>query len=126
MKPFNLEEAKAGKPVCTRDGRKVKILTYDRKGSCYPIVALVEDSKGNEDAYGYTLRGEYIEGQEDKSDLMMVGEKKEGWVNIYKCDLSTYNAIALTSNYIYNTKEAAEAGTNTDERYIATIKIEWE
>ena len=25
LKPFNLEAAKAGKPVCTRDGRKVRV-----------------------------------------------------------------------------------------------------
>ena len=25
FKPFNLEQAKAGKPVCTRDGRKARI-----------------------------------------------------------------------------------------------------
>lgn len=29
MKPFNLEEARAGKAVCTRDGRDVTILKFD-------------------------------------------------------------------------------------------------
>lgn len=29
MKPFDIELAKQGKPVCTRDGRPVKILCYD-------------------------------------------------------------------------------------------------
>jgi hypothetical protein len=28
MKEFNLEEAKEGKPVCTRDGRDVTIIGY--------------------------------------------------------------------------------------------------
>lgn len=28
MKPFNLEQALAGKPVCTRNGSKVEQLTY--------------------------------------------------------------------------------------------------
>ena len=31
FKPFNLEQAKAGKPVCTRDGRKARIGEEDRK-----------------------------------------------------------------------------------------------
>ena len=30
MKPFDLEAAKAGKPVCTRDGRKARINCFDR------------------------------------------------------------------------------------------------
>ena len=29
MKPFNLEEAKAGKPICTRDGRRVEIISFE-------------------------------------------------------------------------------------------------
>lgn len=30
LRPFDLEAAKAGKPVCTRDGRKVRIICFDR------------------------------------------------------------------------------------------------
>lgn len=41
MKPFNLEEAKAGKPVCTRDGYDARILCFDAKNPYYPVVALV-------------------------------------------------------------------------------------
>lgn len=41
MKPFNLEEAKQGKPVCTRDGCKARILCFDKISICStPIVAL--------------------------------------------------------------------------------------
>lgn len=42
LKEFNIKAAKAGKPVCTRDGRKVRILCYDLKGAKYPIVAAIE------------------------------------------------------------------------------------
>ena len=31
MKEFNLEQAKAGKPVCRRDGKKARIICYDAK-----------------------------------------------------------------------------------------------
>jgi hypothetical protein len=41
MKEFNLEEAKSGKPVCTRDGNKARILCFDAKGE-FPIYALIE------------------------------------------------------------------------------------
>lgn len=43
LKEFNLEAAKAGKPIYTRDGRKARILCYDLKGvEEYPIVAAIE------------------------------------------------------------------------------------
>lgn len=52
MKPFDLEAAKAGKPVCTRDGIKARIICFDViNKSNYPIIALLED-KGCEDNRG--------------------------------------------------------------------------
>lgn len=42
LKPFDLEAAKAGKPVCTRDGRKARIICFDAKCN-KPIVALIYD-----------------------------------------------------------------------------------
>ena len=48
LKEFDLEAAKDGKPVCTRDGRKARIICFDRKfyhdGYNYPIVAMVNDN----------------------------------------------------------------------------------
>ena len=41
MKPFDLELAKKGHPVCTRDGRDARIICYDAKTGEYPIIALV-------------------------------------------------------------------------------------
>lgn len=48
LKPFDLEAAKAGKPVCTRDGRKARIVCYDRKSENYPILALVENNSNEQ------------------------------------------------------------------------------
>ena len=42
LRPFDLEAAKAGKPVCTRDGRKARIICFDAKCN-KPIVALIYD-----------------------------------------------------------------------------------
>lgn len=46
---FSFELAKAGKPVCTRDGRKARIICFDAR--LYyreqPIIALVEDARNN-------------------------------------------------------------------------------
>lgn len=41
MKPFDLEAAKAGKPVVTRCGFSARILCFDRKSTSFPIIALV-------------------------------------------------------------------------------------
>ena len=41
MKPFNLEAAKKGAPVCTREGKPVRILCFDRIGDTYPIIGLI-------------------------------------------------------------------------------------
>ena len=57
LKPFDLEKSKAGKPVCTRDGRKARIICFDSKNDPQrPIVALVEHND-NELLYEYTIEG---------------------------------------------------------------------
>lgn len=122
-KPFNLEEAKAGKPVCTRDGRKARIICFDKKGG-YPLVVLIEDD-GGEWIENYEVDGlNDPNGKEDNLDLMMLPERKEGWVNIYKGD---DRRVAIVSN-AYSTKE--KALSKIDEvlgaTYITTNKIEWE
>lgn len=123
LKPFDLEAAKAGKPVCTRDGRKVRIISFDRHGEDCPIIALVVDSKNAEceEVIDYTLDGICNENiiNHNKYDLMMLTRKKEGWVNIYKDFEDTVCCVYPTE------KEALEDG-ETEKDYITTIKIEWE
>jgi hypothetical protein len=58
MKEFDLELAKAGHPVCTRDGKPVRIVCFDAKGD-YPIVGLeyntdLEDNIDEELPRNYT------------------------------------------------------------------------
>ena len=119
LKPFDLQKAKAGKPVCTRDGRKARIICFDRrlfyKNVSYPILALVERSDGEDDVCGYNEKGKVLieDGAEYKDDLMMLPEKKEGWVNVYK-------------ERIYSTKEEAIEATYDGVTYIDTVKISWE
>lgn len=128
LKPFNLEAAKAGKPVCTRDGRKARIISFDRHGEDCPIIALVVDSKNAEceEVIDYTLDGICNENiiNHNKYDLMMLPQKKEGWVNIYKSDNNKYSAL-LGSAYVYKTKVEAELNFDKDNG-LAIVKIEWE
>ena len=121
LKPFDIQKAREGKPVCTREGRKARIICFDYNGETgdYPIVALVHHNKGNkcyETVLKYTSDGlfnKYGDCQHN-DDLMMLPEKKEGWVNVY----------AL--NTCYSSKEEAEANIDQDYEYVRTVKIEWE
>lgn len=121
LKPFDLEAAKAGKPVCTRDGRKARIICFDKK-AVRPIVVLVEGVNGTEVAISYRLDGRRGDNcLEASDDLMMLPEKKEGWINIYK-------GGKLDADYLYPSK--ADAVENIfqpmEDNYIDTIKLTWE
>lgn len=118
LKPFNLEQAKAGKPVCTRDGRKARIICFDRN-DLYPIVALIECKDGKEIIGAYSNEGQTKIYEIKGKDLMMLSIKHEGWVNIFRI-----NGKILTSTHVFDTEEEAH-GNAIDHRYISTVKIEW-
>lgn len=117
LKPFDLEAAKHGKPVCIRDGRKVRIICFDAKCD-KPIIALMYDCN-EEFILKFLENGRAFADKIDKYDLMMLPEKKEGWVNIYK---DFEDRICC----IYKTKEEALEKKETEDDYITTVKIEWE
>ena len=119
MKPFNLEAAKSGKPVCTRDGRKARIICFDYKGDygVYPILALISTTNQcgvpDEIIAKYTEDGKYARyiSTENNEDLMMVSEKREGWTLLQK------------NGCTFDSKEIAEKNC-TDDYFVA--KVEWE
>lgn len=77
LEKFNLEEAKAGKQVYTRDGHKVRIICYDMKGP-RPIGALVKHESDLELFYSYSNEGRFYsetEGLESTQDLMMEADE---------------------------------------------------
>lgn len=67
MKNFDLAAAKAGAPVCTRDGRSARIICTDCRG-VDSVLALV-DYGASESLKGYRPTGNY--GDPDYFDLMM-------------------------------------------------------
>lgn len=119
MKPFDLEAAKAGKPVCTRDGRKARILCYDLKGAKYPIVAAIEtqdyiaESISAYDKNGRFVHDKFVHDKENNNDLMMLPQKKEGWIIIHK-------------EAIYDKETAEKIARETTANVIRIQKIEWE
>lgn len=85
LKEFDLEAAKAGKPVCTRNGRKARIICFDFRDAdeiCCIIAAV--DYEEAEKIHYYDLYGKYRGGDSSEYDLMMLPEKKEGWFNDYE------------------------------------------
>lgn len=119
MKPFNLKEAKAGKPVCTRDGRKARILCTDLAKTVYPISAAVTCDDGREDIFRYKACGSHYLSGTSSVDLFMATEKHEGWVNIYRIfDGTLYVGNIHASDAI--------AKTRAEPACVATVKIEWE
>lgn len=112
LKPFDLEAAKANKPVCTRSGKKVRIVCFDKVGA-YPVIALVQE-KGIETCHFYSSDGKSADCG-NGYDLMMLCEKKKGYVNIY-------------SNIIHDTLENADKVRKriNNSNYLYTLEVEWE
>lgn len=75
MKPFDIELAKAGHPVQTRNGKPVRIICFDRMYKNYPIIALVEVDD-TEQSYYYTNEGKLVAGANNDLDLFMATIKK--------------------------------------------------
>ena len=112
LKEFDLEAAKSGKPVCTRDGAKARIICFDAKSDT-PIIALITTDDGTEITFDYLSDGTFFNSENPDNDLMMLPEKKEGWVNVYK-------------ERIYSTKEEAIEATYDGVTYVDTVKVCWE
>ena len=113
LKPFDIQKAREGKPVCTRDGRKARVLCYDfKQNEEYPILVAVEDKDGKERAMLYSNGGISEIYKSRNYELAMLLKKKERWVNVYK-------------DSVYDTKEEALAGKSEIRGYIDTIKISW-
>ena len=126
LKPFDIQKAREGKPVCTRDGRKARILCYDfKQNEEYPILVAVENKDGKECALLYSNDGISEMYKSSNNELAMLPEKKEGWVNVYRdCD----GANITKDDNIYSSKEAAMASAQVIDRdnYVATTIINWE
>lgn len=124
MKPFDIELAKAGHPVCTRDGKPARIICFDRRSvnGC-SIVALIDEGV-YENFLSYNLQGRFFEGaRKDENDLFMDSKKKEGWVNVF---INSCSGLKNTDR-IYSTKaEALKFIDTKSPHYIDTVKIEWE
>lgn len=134
LKPFDLEAAKQGKPVCTRDGRKARIICFDRFccDEISTIVACVLSKDGkDENVIIYSSDGFMADKQHPYADdLMMLPEKKKGWINIYNADTTFYyvdgRVFETKDEAVKEAKEEVEKEQREKNEYIDTIRVEWE
>ena len=119
MKPFDLEAAKAGAKVMTKEGQPVRLICFDANSAeDAPIIGLARYSDGPEEyVVHYDSSGRH-EGS-SCSHLCMAPVKREGWINIYKSEAG-YDCISR----IHATKGEAECGRGA--AFVATAKVEWE
>lgn len=81
MKPFNLEEALAGKPVVTSEGLLVtQIVHFENTNHEYPVFGVVDNQ-----ITSWTIQGQFNKTYDNHlKDLFMLSEKKSIWVNVYE------------------------------------------
>lgn len=121
MKAFDIEAAKKGARVVTRDGRPARIVCFDRKFPDFPILAIIGE---NEDCFfDYTTDGKLYKEEENESDLFLTTTHHEGWTNVYRFDDGKVGAMLVKP-----TEEEAKAIISKDKglTYLATVKINWE
>lgn len=125
MKPFDLELAKQGNPVCNRERKDVRIICFDRKAhadNLYSIIALHPRKDGSEDIYVHADDGKINTTGNSPYDLFMKTRKMKGWVNVYGF-VGTGNRVLSA---IYGSEEEAKENVDGNAVYITTTCIEWE
>lgn len=109
MKCFDIEKAKDGATVCTREGKEVRILCYDMKYLDKDmLVVLVKQKNDEEHLRIYNTSGVSVEGRREQ-DLMMAPVKKKVWINLYKTECDN----VLSDQITWDSKEEAEQYKDT-------------
>jgi hypothetical protein len=124
--PFNIEKARAGKPVQTVGGNKARIVCFDLKDpdSEYSLLVILEDDDGFEREYdAYTMDGKYDINSEEQEemDLVMAPETKSTFIHIYLLDNGSLWICDAHSMSLEEAKKSADSdGIN---KYIETREI---
>lgn len=119
MKPFNLEEFKAGKLAVSRDGCN----TYRFLGvinSPYPLACAKDSAANHEIIVQRHLSG--LDAGVPANDLFMKTEKKSGWLILYPPFRK--DAVSNCSCMVHKTREEAVEWAAVTSSGIAYI--EWE
>ena len=120
MKPFNLEQALAGKPVTTRDGRVVTQITKND----YVLSAVVDKNEDESQVHTFTIEGYLVSSKEPSSkDLCMSGE------NVTKYMIfDNLGRYAMTNGLFQDSKSAVttmkELGYVPQDYQVVAVEVE--
>lgn len=124
---FDLEKAKAGKPLVTRDGRKATFIGVTEDPSIFDTYRVVAVVAGQRVPKFFSLNGRFSpQGTDSNIDLQMADPPmKTGWVVMLK-HADSKNAAWPTSSIFVSKEEATKAlyQYNSEIRY-GVAKIEW-
>lgn len=124
MKPFSKSEALQGKPVVTRNGKKVLYITEVPLDIAYPVVAVVE---GIGEPHIFTSDGEFSTSHYyHVYDLFMASTKKEGWI-AFGVHPYSLNAVGFAT-HVWHTEEDAKRyfKDSNNAEPLGTVKVAWE
>lgn len=116
-KPFDLEKAKAGEPIITREGESATFVAYIPE--CASGHRLIVYIHGRETTTDYFDSGKFLNGGENLLDLFMAPKKIKRWVNVF----SEERYVAYTTAEqaaVYDTCAMDSA------KRIACIEVEFE
>lgn len=134
MKPFNLQEALAGKPVVTRQGDPVTQLhKFDVQGH-FSVAGVLSGAVQN-----WTEQGKLYTNQEHGYDLFMASEKRTEWIVLWKLSERIWGDYApviaegpfkgkpvdLTGREV-KVGEVRQTHSGQTKKCAAVLPIEWE
>ena len=81
MKPFNLEAAKRGEPICTKDGKRATFIAYIPE--CAEHMRVLVHIHERMYVNTYNESGLTFPEESRNDDLFMAPRKRTVWLNIY-------------------------------------------
>lgn len=115
MKPFDLEAAKRGEPLVTRDGRKVIDLHHFEKDQSDMCLCVHIAGEGSPD--WFRANGRKYGSEDSEEDLFMAPKTRKVYVNIYTSTHGESNA------WHHNSEEVARSRAKTTGRTVLAVAV---
>lgn len=125
MKPFDLEAAKSGAPIVTRDGREARFIAhvpeFDEE---YRVIVQIS---GKSVAVSFCENGALIMNEETPDDLFMKPQKRTVWVNIVKRHITATQVGSEINARVYlDEAKARNTAEFADKLVAVAVPIEIE
>jgi hypothetical protein len=124
MKPFDLEAAKRGEPIVTRDGRKV--IHFHHIETDTSRLCCVVQVEGQAGAGWVPKNGRYDDAVDGVDDLFMAPKMVTKYLNVY--DSRAHGSYDGQSSFLFDNEEAAKdnADRNAVKVIVRAMPIQWE